>query len=102
MGNGGGWLDDDSRFGRLVDISLKFTVPLLCACFGFVSKSLIDHETRLTVIESNRFTPKDASVLEQTLRKELPPQWFLERVDAMGVDLKNIQKDVNELKTWIK
>lgn len=53
----------------------------------------VGYERRITSIEGNRFTSVDGRILEDRIRKELPPKWLIEKVDT--VDLK-----VNALKTF--
>ena len=98
MTNKNAMQQEDVKLWRVIDIALKFAVPLMFACLGFVAKSLIDHETRISVIENNRFTPADAQQLETRLKHEMPPPWFKEKVDEMSKDIKAMREAIAELR----
>ena len=76
---------------------------------------IVQHESRLAAIEANRYTAKDAhdaqvrsaqevqavwkeiaSIRENLAKmpKEVPPQWFLDRVDG-------IEREIRELRSLI-
>jgi hypothetical protein len=43
-----------------------------------IAGALIGHEVRLAKIEANRFTDKDAAVMERRILAESPPSWLRE------------------------
>ena len=65
---------DSAIPARLWDLILRLTVPMVVA----LAASVIYHEVRLSVIESNRFTAEDATGMERRIRETLPPEWLRE------------------------
>lgn len=63
---------------------------------GWMFHEILDHDHRLTAMESNRFTAAQGAALdtrvsrnEDTLANGIPPQWFKDRVaaiEANGID----------------
>ncbi len=50
------------------------------AVIGWGIQMVMEHETRLAVIESNRFTDKDAHAIEAEIYKVMPGEWARQRI----------------------
>ena len=80
-------------------------VTVILGFGGWVSKEIYDHEIRLTKIESDRFTSKDALGLSdkiyvelQKIKQELsdlpnklPPQWVRDLLAQNSRDIRELQ-----------
>ena len=71
---------------RIWDIAIKSLIPIVMVVVGWG----IILEVRVSVIESNRFTSKDAAELRNSLLRDLPPTWLRE-------DLKEIKDRLRRL-----
>lgn len=63
-----------------------------------------ENSEKLTVISSNRFTSQDGlevwkaiGELKSALPGEVPPKWFIERVDRIEMQLLDLQNQVRAL-----
>ena len=68
--------------------SIGLYVSGMTAAQGWLFTQIIGHEVRVSKIESNRFTSKDAnSLMDKMLAMqrdlEIPPHWFLKRVEKL-------------------
>ena len=75
---------------RIWDLAMKAAVPAVIALAGWA----ISHEVRVSLIESNRFTAKDAAELERQLKQDLPPMWLREELADIKLRLRNIEAKV--------
>lgn len=47
---------DDYRFMRFLNKLVWASIPVLYALAGWAGKSIVDHETRIQIIENSRYT----------------------------------------------
>ena len=73
------------RAERLWDVLVKLSVPGVIVCVS----SLVLHEVRLSVIESNRFTDEDSFALETRILSNVPPPWLREDLNEIKVMLRD-------------
>jgi hypothetical protein len=75
----------------VVGVSIVVTASVIVASFSM----LLDHDARLHIVESNRFTDQDARAMENRIVDQLPPEWLLSRLDQIDRRLERIE-DANE------
>lgn len=73
-------------------------VPLSIILAGTV----IAHEVRISVIESNRFTDSDANLMFEKIRAELPPEWLKAKVNEIKTDQKEILRRLSYIEAKVK
>jgi hypothetical protein len=56
-------------------------------------QELGDINARVSAIESNRFTAKDAQQMMELMLEKLPPQWLIERVKENGQEIDFIKNE---------
>lgn len=72
---------------RILDAIVSVTLAVAIAIGGWALKSTIDLRERVAVIESSRFTDRDAEQLEQDMRRE-----FVEGIDDIKRCLNAMQQ----------
>ena len=81
-------IDIAGPVGRIVmGVAVAVTVSVVIGTFAM----MVGHESRISVMESNRFTDADAAALESRLLDQLPPQWLLQRLDAIDSRLERME-----------
>lgn len=91
---------NETRRKEWVDAAIKVTallMPVVLTSLGWVGSALIDHESRLDVIESNRFTHHEGIELKKEIMRELPPEWLREDIREIKVLLRELEQRLNAL-----
>ena len=85
---------------RLFEIVISFILLICIAGLGWTGKTIIQHETRISVIESNRYSDDDALKDQRRVDDKLAAilQTQIE-LKVMNAKIDHIQKDVTEIKT---
>lgn len=101
---------------RLVQVVL---VPLLVygiAKLDDLAKSVQQNREAIVAIQNNRFTTQDGLKMQQemarmwaeiaVLPKEVPPKWFLDRVDKMeaasDARISKLEESINQLRDEVR
>jgi len=92
---------------RILDIVLAFLVAISSATAGWGAKAVIDLQNRVTAIEASRFTAamglevwQEIAAVKQSLAalpREVPPKWFIDRVDALDRKLESIDDRLQQI-----
>ena len=56
---------------KMVDWAVRISIPIMFSVFGYASLGFMDHEKRITVIESNRYTHREAEADREKLDLKL-------------------------------
>jgi hypothetical protein len=83
-----------------VDVAVKVTAlltPVVLTSLGWIGAALIDHESRLDVIESNRFTHQNGTDMKKEIMQELPPEWLREDIREIKGMLRTMESRLNAL-----
>ena len=90
---------------RVLDVVLSVAVTISCSVMGWIVTEHIRLDNRVVAIEANRFTPRDALEIWReiaelkrdisTVPREVPPAWFLKRVDDIDEKLEAIESRLN-------
>ena len=83
---------------RVWDILFKVSVPLVL----LLGSVLVTHEVRLSSIESNRFTNRDAQELERRILAGVPPAWLREDIREIKEGLDRLLVRLRALETKVK
>jgi hypothetical protein len=75
---------------RIWDATVKFMVPVVLAVVGWG----IILEVRVSIIESSRFTNRDAAELEARIKSGIPPGWLKEQVEEIKQRLQRLEDKV--------
>ena len=82
---------------KIWEIALKALVPISI----LIGSVLIAHEVRISKIESNRFTDKDAAVHEAAMKEYVlqysTPSWLRDDITEIKDTLKAVQSRLREL-----
>ena len=96
--------EEKSKVDRVYEVVLKFGTPILFACVGWTANSIMNHETRLTVIESTYYSRDDAAdhrllmdAKITALKEEFPPPWLRQKIDEMAETGKQNTKLLNAI-----
>lgn len=73
---------------------IKGGIPVLLATVVTLIGFGASLNTRVTVIESNRFTAGDAAKLREKILQELPPSWLREDLAEIKERLKRLEERV--------
>jgi hypothetical protein len=73
----------DGNGSKVWEYALKTLVPVSV----IMGSALVVHEVRLSVIESNRFTTKDAAVLKEQIYTSFPQDWLQSQIAEIKVEL---------------
>lgn len=60
-----------AQWAASIDMGIKVAFPILLGISGWAFMTLQDHEQRIVVIESSRYTRKEADAANSALRSEL-------------------------------
>ena len=88
---------------KVIDWVVRFTIPLLVAILIGAGAVIWDLHTRMTSIESNRYTDidaaKDHANLQARLAAAYPPSWLLDNIEDLEDDLRELTLEVRKLST---
>ena len=94
-------MGDDKTVNRAWDYALRIGMPLIVLGLSAVVTLMLSLQGRVIAIESSRFTSADGQALSEEMHiqtttilvelrgiqasmpKEIPPKWFVDRVDAL-------------------
>lgn len=109
-----------------LDAVARFAMPFVLLGAGGLTTKVVDYESRLSHIESNRFTDKDWISAQDRINKEflaihgliaelkatiatltekvreIPPKLFKEKVDGIEVGLQTVTRKVDELSAEVR
>ena len=94
-------MGSDVKTAKAWDIALRIAMPVILLAGGGVIGLLLNVDRRVVAIESSRFTKEDGRIVVEQMQKqfttimvelrglgaampkEIPPKWFLEKVDHL-------------------
>ena len=92
------------RTKKAMDRVWQVAIVIVGAFSGFLFSQGLDHEKRMTAMES-RLDPVIKQIILDEIARNVPPKWFKDQVDEMKkdiVELKNvvfeIRQDISGLK----
>lgn len=76
----------DSPWSKVWDVLLKISIPVVLASGGMV----VGLHVRVSTIEGNRFTNRDAQEMERRIMAMFPPSWLVQDIRDIKTSLGKI------------
>ena len=64
----------------------------------WAGSTIVTHEYRITKVESNRFTDKDAVIMKDSILTMLPPEWLVNDVERNRMDIDHLKDGIRVTK----
>jgi len=90
-------MNGDNIGGSIGRVVLGVAIAVTAAIIIGTAGMMVSHESRISVMESNRFTDQDARDMERRLLSQLPPQWMIQRLDAIDTRLQRMEERLQNI-----